>query len=256
MELSESEFKVLSDYKFLADDFVTEKEQRKVEIEILCIRRDPIDKSKWTLEKISRTQIRWWQAILAFFGWGNLLYSTQDVGRYLNTRNLSKLDPDSPAFANVHHVASRLLAKRDSGYVPLWHQICTQSAVFTVSDISKTKGMDKRVKCSFDNLQMRFTYYYHTYHPYEYKYELGSRQLRLYWNSLAKIEHLKMQISALTKVEFSDIESTCEEEYFESNWDAFNTRRSICSGNSKISAMLEKNLGFNCVIERNFLGCN
>jgi len=152
MKLQENELKILSEYKFLGNEFLRSQENRKQNSYLLCLRKN--EKGDWQLGQVQTKDATCWEIFKSYFGVGKLAGCTLSfnaVAGYLADRDISQIATDTPAYDTIHAIAGRMLVyhKKNTG---LWLKLATQLKSFNIEMVRRDYNFPVS-QGSCDNLQ-------------------------------------------------------------------------------------------------------
>lgn len=179
--LFKMELDCLENYRFRSYELSHNKENRKKNEYLLCIKKSPSGHVKF-LDKIRRVDVTLWEIVKSLFGCGKLAgcnLKLTSIAKYLEQNDLSGISQHSQAYRTIHGIAARMLVYKKSGRkIPaLWTKLSTGAREMSVH---------------------RCTEYHYNYEPPKYPLT-SSKDRSLFLTPLTKFGHLCEQVKILEK---------------------------------------------------------
>ena len=124
MKLHQNELKILSEYKFIGDEFIRSQKNRNENEFLLCLREN---ETGFTIDRVRREDATAFEIFKSYLGMGKLAgctLSLEKMASYLAERDLASLSSEAPAYQTIHAIAARALVYR-KGSQDLWKKLST-----------------------------------------------------------------------------------------------------------------------------------
>ncbi len=131
MKLDANEIKILSEYRFIGNEFERSQKNRNENEYLLCLR------DGHQIDRVKREDATVWEIFKSYFGCGKLAgcaLSIQAIAAHLAQRDLSELNCEDPAYAAIHAIAARVLVYRKPNQ-ELWKKLSLSIRSFCIEHV-------------------------------------------------------------------------------------------------------------------------